>query len=242
MGDDIMGTSKPNQIRYNDKISKIREAIRLEKSKFVETVQKDIQSLLERRSPVDMGDLKRSWIVTITNKHKLAGNSLSALSQSRPITLGISVESTSRHSIMQMYGWNAVPGQLLTGYKKSGNKWHILRASRPLFKVRGDSEGKRKRRRQRGKIKTFITRGGKHEPDKNLAYKGGSHSISVEIKRIITRRLKECKYLGSVTLATGEIAKFWTGNKESNRILKWVTGTLNVELNSTATEGINPPH
>jgi hypothetical protein len=233
-----MGTSKPNQIRYNDKISKIRVAINQEKLHFVDAVQKDIQSLLERRSPVDMGDLKKSWRVVITNKHKLAGHSLAKLSQVRPISLGISVESTSRHAIMQMFGWEAKPGQLLTGYKKSGNKWHILRASRPIFKV---SDSPKKRRTRKGRIRSFITRGGKHSPDSNLAFEGGAHSIKVEIKRIIARRLKECKYLGSVTFLTGDVAKFWTGNKVVGRIAQWMSGTLSVELNSVATAGLPQP-
>ena len=232
-----MGTSKPNQIKYNDKISKIRIEINREKIYFVEAIQRDIQNLLERRSPVDMGDLRKSWRVVITNKHKLAGHSLSKLQLARPISLGISVESTSRHAIMQMFGWNAVPGQLLTGYKKSANKWHILRASRPMFSVSSNPKRRRKRN-PHARIRTFITKGGKHAPNSSLAFEGGSHSIKVEIQRIIARRLKECKYLGSVTFMTGDVAKFWTANKAVGRIAQWMAGTLNVELNSTATEGI----
>lgn len=231
-----MGTSKPNQIRYNDKISKIRVAINQEKIRFVEAVQKDIQNLLTRRSPVDMGDLKRSWRVVITNKHKLAGHSLAKLSQTRPISLGISIESTSRHAIMQMFGWNAKPGQLLTGYKKSANKWHILRASRPIFKV--SEHPTKKRRVRKGRIRSFITKGGRHAPNKDLAFEGGAHAIKIEIKRIIARRLKECKYLSSVTFLTGDVAKVWTANKAVGRIAQWMSGTLSVELNSTATQGL----
>lgn len=234
-----MGTSKPNQIRYNDKISKIRLAINQEKLHFVDLIQNDIQRLLERRSPVDMGDLKKSWRVLITNKHKLAGRSLSKLQESRPISIGISIESTSRQSVMQMFGWNAVPGQLLTGYKKSGNRWHILQASRPLFKV---SDNPKKRKPRRGRIRNFITKGGKHKANPDLAFEGGSHSIKTEIKRIIARRLKECKYLGSVVFMKENIADVSTENRAVGRIAKWMAGTLNVELNSTATEGLNAGH
>ena len=232
-----MATSRPNQIRYNDKISKLRVEIGREKTNFIEAVQRDIQSMLERRSPVDIGDLKKSWRVVITNKHKLAGHSLSKLSQSRPISLGISIESTSRHAIMQMFGWTAVRGQLLTGYKKSG-KWRILRASRPMFGVNGDSGRHRKPKKARGKIRTFVTKGGVNKPNSDLAFEGGSHSVKTEIKRIIARRLKECKYLGSVTFMSDDVAKVWTGNKAVGRIAQWMQGTLTVELNSTATFGL----
>ena len=232
-----MGTSKPNQIRYNEKISRIRLEIKSEKENFIELVQRDIQDLLERRSPVDMGDLKRSWRVVITNKDKLKGNSLSALTQSRPITLGLSIESSSRHAVMQMFGWKAVPGQLLTGYKKGG-KWRILRASRPLFKL--FSEPRERKRKDRRKIRSFITRGGSHEPNKNLAFDKGSHSIKSEIKRIIARRLKECKYLGSVVFMNSNIANVSSENTVRGRISKWMAGELNVELNSTATKGLKP--
>lgn len=225
--------SKPNQIRYNAKISAIRVEINKEKLNFVEIVRQDIQRLLERRSPVDMGDLKKSWRVTITNKHKLAGNSLQKLQSARPITLGISIESTSRHAIAQMFGWNAVPGQLLTGYKKSGNRWHILQASHPIFKI---SDNPKHRVRPKHRISTFVTRGGKHKPNPDLAFDEGAHSIRTEIKRIVARRLKECKYLSSVVYIHDDLAKVWSLNKERNRIQKWMAGTLNVELNSTATD------
>ena len=232
-----MGRSKPNQIRYNGKISAIRLEIGREKLAFVEAVKSDIEKLLERRSPEDIGDLKRSWRVVLTNKHKLAGRSLEKLTKAQPITIGISIESTSRHAIMQMFGWNAKPGQLLTGYKEGG-KWRIVRASRPIFAVPEKKARERKRKREGG-LTSFITRGGHHDPNPNLAFKGGSHSIKAEIKRIIARRLKECKYLGNVVFAENDVAKVWTGNKAVGRIAQWMQGTLSVELNSTAVDGIS---
>lgn len=228
-----MAKSKPNQIRYNAKISGIRKEINKEKEEFIEGVRTDIQHLLERRSPSDLGDLKKSWIVRITNKDKLHGRSLADLTKVRTVTLGISVESTSRHAIMQMFGWNAVEGQLLTGYRY-GKKWRILRASRPLFK-RDTSVKPKKRKPQKGRIKSFVTRGGKHAPDKNLAFEGGAHSIKTEIKRIVAVRLKKCKYLGRIIFISENVATVWTGNKTVGRIAKWMAGTLTTELNSRAT-------
>lgn len=225
--------SKPNQIRYNNKIASIRLEIAKEKVMFIDAVKRDIEALLARRSPEDLGDLKRSWRVVITGRSKLAGHSLAKLSQARPITVGISIESTSRHAIMQMFGWNAKPGQLLTGYKVGG-KWRITRASRPIFNF---VENKRKRKRDRRKIRSFITKGGVHKPDPNLAYEGGPHSIKSEIKRIVARRLKDCKYLSNAVFASNDLAKVWSGNKARGRIAKWMEGTLDVELNSRATKG-----
>lgn len=232
-----MARSKPNQVRYNDKISAIRVEINREKERFVANIKDDIQRLLERRSPEDIGDLKKSWRVTVTNKHKLAGHSLSKLQQARPISVGVSIESTSRHAPMQMFGWNAVPGQLLTGFKKRG-KWQILRASRPMFnRVKNPDESGRPRRSKRTLIRSFITNGGYHKPDPNLAFTDSSgHSIKSEIKRIVARRLKECKYLASAQFLSGDdVAQVWTANKTVGRIAKWMAGTLNTELNSRAT-------
>ena len=228
-----MGRSKPNQVRYNDKISAIRVAINKEKEAFVEAIKSDIERLLERRSPTDIGDLKRSWRVTITKKHNLAGHSLSKLQQARPISIGVSIESTSRHAVMQMFGWKAVPGQLLTGFKKRG-KWQILRASRPIFKP---AENPVKRRRKRGLIRSFITKGGYHEPNPQLAFSDKTgHSIKAELKRIVARRLKECKYLSSAQFLSGDnVAQVWTANKTVGRIAKWMEGSLTTELNSRAT-------
>jgi len=225
--------SKPNQIRYNNKIASIRLEIAKEKLMFIDAVKRDIEALLARRSPEDLGDLKRSWRVVITGRSKLAGHSLTKLSQARPITVGISIESTSRHAIMQMFGWKAVPGQLLTGYKVGG-KWRITRASRPIFNF---VENKRKRKRDRRKVRSFITKGGVHKPDPNLAYEGGNHSIKSEIKRIVARRLKDCKYLSTAVFASNDLAKVWSSNRARGRIAKWMEGTLDVELNSRATKG-----
>lgn len=229
-----MGRSDSNQIKYNDKISALRLAIASEKMGFINAVQSDIERLLERRSPVDIGDLKKSWKVTVTGKSKLAGHSISKLSEARPITLGISIESTSRHAIMQMFGWKAAAGQLLTGYKKNG-KWVIQQASRPIFQLTGRG---RKKKRKQSKIKTFVTRGGIHKPNEDLAFEGGSHSIKAEISRIVNKRLKECKYLKGVTFTSSDIAMISTRNKAVSRIRKWMEGTLDVELNSRAVKGI----
>lgn len=226
-----MGVSKPNQIRYNRKISAIRNEINREKLDFINAVQSDIERLLERRSPVDIGDLKKSWRVVITNKHKLSGRSIAKLSEARPITLGISIESTSRHAIMQMFGWKAVPGQLLTGYKKNG-KWIIQKASRPIFNLTGHGK---KKKPSHSKIHTFVTQGGVHAPDKNLAYEKGNNSVKSEILRIIKRRMKGCRFLGSATLESSSV---WTSNKAVSRIRKWMDGNLDVELNSRATKWI----
>lgn len=226
-----MGVSKPNQIRYNRKISAIRAEITKEKLDFINAVQSDIERLLERRSPVDIGDLKKSWRVVITNKHKLSGHSIAKLSEARPITLGISIESTSRHAIMQMFGWKAAAGQLLTGYKKNG-KWVIQQASRPIFQLTGRG---RKKKRTHSKIHTFVTRGGVHKPNKDLAFDHGNNSIKSEILRIIKRRMKGCRFLGTATLGSSSV---WTSNKAVSRIRKWMEGTLDVELNSRAIKGI----
>lgn len=233
-----MGRSKPNQIRYNDKISAIRVAINREKFTFIEAVRSDIQRLLERRSPEDIGDLKRSWRVVLTNKHKLAGRSLAKLTKAQPISVGISIESTARHAVMQMFGWNAKPGQLLTGFKE-GSRWRIVRASRPIFAV-PEKKAREKKRKREGGLTSFITKGGHHEPDPNLAFeKSGGHSIKSEIKRIVARRLKECKYLSSAVFMEKDVANVWTENKAVGRIAQWMQGTLSVELNSMAVDGIS---
>lgn len=232
-----MGTSKPNQIRYNAKISALFVEIKREKEDFLDKIKSDIEKLLERRSPKDEGNLKRSWRVTLSNKDKLVGHSLKALNTKRAVSVGISVESTSRHAPMQMFGWKAVPGQLLTG-NLIGGKWRIYRASKPVFNPPADSP-KRRRKRKRNGIRSFITRGGLHGPDKNLAFTGGPHSIKAEISRIISRRLKECKYIGSITFLTPDSAEFWTANKAESRIRQWMDRTLEFELDSRAIRGIS---
>lgn len=229
-----MAASRPNQIRYNNKISKIREAIAREKLTFIDAVKSDIEKLLQRRSPEDIGDLKKSWRVVMSGRSKLAGKSIEKLSQARPIVIGISIESTSRHAVMQMFGWTAKPGQLLTGYKVGG-KWRITRASRPIFNLTGRGAG---RKRDRRKSRSFVTKGGPHKPDPNLAFDGGTHSIKSEIKRIIAKRLKDCRYLSQAVFASKDVASVWSGNNVRGRIAKWMEGTLNVELNSRATKGI----
>lgn len=232
--------SGKNQVRYNDKISKLRLAIATEKKTFIERVQADILKLLQSRSPVDIGKLKSSWRVTISNKHKLAGHSLSKLSEARPITLGISIESSSRHAPMQMFGWKQVPGQLLTGYKR-GSKWLIRQASRPIFNVQSKTRQRISAAMKRGnKMRSFVTMSNKfHKPDPNLAFTGGSHSISAEIKRIVARRLAECKYLSRATFVAGDdVAGVTTRNRTRNRIAKWMEGSITTELNSRATRGL----
>ena len=220
-----------NKVKYNDKIALIRAEINAEKSRLVgssSAISEDVRRLLERRSPVDIGDLKNSWKVEVSGKHHLAGSSISKLSEVRPIELKINIKSSSRHASYQMFGFKAVPGQLLTVTRYNG-KLRVKMASRPIFgkpsgRPRLVKPGKRKR------VFNVVTRGGEHGPAKGLAITG-RNSISSEIKRIVTRHTKGLKYLKvSDVQFTVTPAK-----KVVGRIQKWMEGSLSGELNSRAT-------
>ena len=238
-----MAESRPNQVRYNDKISAIRREIRDEKVWLAENIKSRVLALLKRRSPVDTGDLKRSWIITLRDKHKLSGRSLSTLRTPQGISIGIEVRSTSRHAVMQMFGWKAVGGQLLTAKKSPDGKLDVLMASRPMFKP-----AQRRRRNVGGKkprgesinpngLFTFVTSRRMMKPNKDLAYNGGAHSIEAEIKRTVSALLKRCKYISHATFMSSDkgIASILSTNNVRGRIEKWMDGTLDVELNSKAT-------
>lgn len=221
--------TKKSTLKYNDEISKIRAAIRREKLDYIKACEEDVEKLLADSSPSDTGRLKSGWSTSITGKSKLAGNSKSALSQSRPISLKIEISSRARHAPMQMFGWKSKGGQLLTG-RKRGGKWDIVQASRAIFTpaVKGKNERKKF---NPFSYHSFITGPGTHKPNGDLAWE----NIAPKIDEIFARNSEKCKYIRySGHFDTGAIR---SRNYVRARIEKWMLGKIDKSsLDSKATK------
>lgn len=227
-----------NQVRYNDKISAVRREIQQEKRDYIQKCENDIKRLLERRSPTDTGRLKSEWGVEIEGKHKLAGRTLSAISQVREIHLRLVISSNARHAPMQMFGWHQSGHQLLTG-RKRGGKWEIVKASKPNPIFSAIAEKKKKRKKPNPfKYHSFVTTEKDLPPNKDLAWSGGSHSIRSEISRIFKRNADSLKY---IKFSGGfDLKEAITTNYVVSRIKKWMLGKVDKKtLDSKATKRFN---
>lgn len=194
-----------------------------------------IKNFLVEKSPVDTGDLKSGWKVEIKHLREHSKN------RQRCRVL---ISSNTRHAKLQMYGWNAVPGQLLTGYKMPNGKWHILKASKPRQKfldlLSKAKHGRKKKRSPlpNGKVRSFITKGGQHFSKSRINYTKDKIGMKASIEKIISEVGKKHKLIVEVFLPLD-----YNYGKESNmakgRIRQWMRGTLGDKpLNSTATEGL----